>query len=127
MSPYKNIEDKREACRRYYWRHKEKEKQRKHDFYLKNRDKILRRTKEYNKQHPKERLEKVKEYQKIHKKEVSARNKSRGSGIKKEKCKICESVEHLHYHHPDYDKPHDVVVLCASCHRRLHLGEIEIG
>jgi lipopolysaccharide export LptBFGC system permease protein LptF len=35
-------------------------------------------------------------------------------------CAQCGATEHLEKHHPDYSKPLEVIVLCASCHRRLH-------
>lgn len=35
-------------------------------------------------------------------------------------CKICGSIRFLQYHHEDYRKPLEVIVLCNSCHRKLH-------
>ena len=41
--------------------------------------------------------------------------------IKKQPCEICKS-EIAYKHHPDYSKPLEVVWLCPSCHKKLHLG-----
>ena len=35
-------------------------------------------------------------------------------------CEACSSTENLHRHHPDYDKPLEIVVLCESCHMEVH-------
>ena len=36
-----------------------------------------------------------------------------------EPCAICGNMGQ-HRHHPDYDKPFDIVWLCESCHHKLH-------
>jgi hypothetical protein len=35
-------------------------------------------------------------------------------------CSECGKHAQIHAHHPDYDKPLDVIWLCGSCHNRLH-------
>ncbi len=40
--------------------------------------------------------------------------------MEKEPCAFCGRTDNIHAHHPDYDKPLDVVWLCVQCHRRLH-------
>lgn len=40
-------------------------------------------------------------------------------------CTKCFSEENLERHHPDYDKPLEVVILCRSCHREHHKKERE--
>jgi hypothetical protein len=42
----------------------------------------------------------------------------RGSMTKKP-CEVCGEVE-VHGHHPDYDRPRDVVWLCNEHHRAVH-------
>ena len=32
------------------------------------------------------------------------------------KCSYCDSIDFLERHHPDYDKPLEVITLCKSCH-----------
>ena len=40
-----------------------------------------------------------------------------------DKCLECGSTENLVRHHPDYNKPKNVVTLCTSCHIKLHIRE----
>jgi hypothetical protein len=35
-------------------------------------------------------------------------------------CIECGSVELVEKHHPDYNKPYEVVYLCRTCHMKLH-------
>lgn len=35
-------------------------------------------------------------------------------------CSSCGSPEQLHGHHPDYNKPLEVIWLCAECHYKRH-------
>ena len=36
-------------------------------------------------------------------------------------CEHCKTEKKLHAHHKDYNKPLDVMWLCASCHKKIHL------
>jgi hypothetical protein len=38
-------------------------------------------------------------------------------------CVICHKMKRLVAHHPDYDKPLDVLWICLSCHRKVHLAK----
>lgn len=35
-------------------------------------------------------------------------------------CIICESKNDIHKHHEDYEKPYDILWLCAKCHGKIH-------
>lgn len=35
-------------------------------------------------------------------------------------CQICFSKYKLHRHHEDYSRPLDVIILCNSCHKKVH-------
>jgi len=35
-------------------------------------------------------------------------------------CVLCGSTENLERHHPDYNKPFEIVTLCRRCHQRIH-------
>jgi len=39
-------------------------------------------------------------------------------------CALCGSGRSLVPHHTSYD-PEEIVILCRSCHRKLHLGSID--
>ena len=41
--------------------------------------------------------------------------------IERSPCFFCGSEKNLHAHHEDYDHPLDVVLLCSSCHGKLHI------
>ena len=40
--------------------------------------------------------------------------------LKKMKCEICGSNKTLHMHHPNYEKPKNVITLCSICHKQIH-------
>jgi hypothetical protein len=42
--------------------------------------------------------------------------------IKIEPCKICGESKKVHAHHPDYDRPFDVIWLCPTHHTEEHLS-----
>ena len=46
----------------------------------------------------------------------------KGQVIKAERCEACGSTEYMVAHHPDYDKPLEVLWVCSSCHKKLHLS-----
>jgi hypothetical protein len=43
--------------------------------------------------------------------------------VKSSTCQGCDSRRKLEAHHEDYNKPLDVIWLCRSCHRLLHLNK----
>ncbi len=43
-----------------------------------------------------------------------------GKLTRPKKCERCEEVEKLHGHHPDYNKPLEVIWLCPACHGAEH-------
>jgi hypothetical protein len=45
--------------------------------------------------------------------------------IIKEPCKLCGCVD-VEMHHPDYNKPNDVVWLCGPCHDEMHVLERKV-
>lgn len=56
-------------------------------------------------------------------KEVNARNISQKIKIPiNEKCEICKIHLAMERHHPDYNKPLEIMFLCVECHRGIHLG-----
>ena len=69
-----------------------------------------------------------KEYQKKNKKGCSARyivaNAIRsGRIIRPENCTKCGKIAKIRAHHDDYNRPLDIVWLCESCHKLLHIEE----
>lgn len=37
------------------------------------------------------------------------------------KCIICNTIEDIHRHHEDYNKPFEVIELCRKHHKQLHI------
>lgn len=70
--------------------------------------------------------ENVKRYRERNAKRYKANNKLnnalRDGKIQKLPCFIC-GVENTEGHHPDYDRPLDVVWLCAEHHKEIHLKQ----
>ncbi len=77
-----------------------------HKYYIENSDKI----KEINKNYVIRNPEKLKAW-----------IKSRG--IKKKPCIICGNRKSVR-HHEDYNKPKEVISLCLTHHKELHLGKL---
>lgn len=42
---------------------------------------------------------------------------------KADTCSKCGSSRNIQAHHEDYTKPLDIVWLCASCHKQLHMSK----
>lgn len=83
----------------------EKKRRESKQYYQKNRERILVRNKKYYEEH---------------KVETSARGKAFHHLSIKDKCVLCGTTENLERHHPDYNKPMEVVTLCRSCHLKHH-------
>lgn len=45
---------------------------------------------------------------------------SSGLVIKSDHCEICFSNSNIHGHHEDYNKPLEVLWVCAKCHKGIH-------
>lgn len=46
--------------------------------------------------------------------------------ISTQQCAGC-GQQAVEYHHPDYSRPFDVVPLCHSCHKRVHVSVLQDG
>lgn len=119
-----NRERSRELVLAYQKRNKEKVNASHREWYDKNRE----AEREKRKERPEPRRKWAKEYFK--KDDVKARHRinkmvyyalKKGKLIKPEKCMICNSNEYrIEAHHPDYEKPLEVIWLCQKCHIKIH-------
>lgn len=60
---------------------------------------------------------------KLYKKEKNARLQALRKVPITKNCEQCDSKENLQRHHPDYNKPLQVIILCAKCHYRVTINE----
>ena len=124
---------------RYQKDHPDIRKKSNRKYYLNNRDTIIQRNSLYQKQHPNNRKTTNRKYYETHKEQFKQRSKiyyaqnKRDHHVRqlassiplKNNCQQCGVANNLVRHHPDYSKPLEVVTLCHSCHRNLHLGSKE--
>lgn len=100
------------------------------EWYWKNEN-YRKKKKEYHKKWLEKNRDSQKEASKLHKKrnpeKVRARDLLRkavyyGKIEKPSFCQKCKKIKNrIEGHHEDYSKPYDVVWLCVSCHRKLHI------
>jgi predicted HNH restriction endonuclease len=105
--------------RALYYSNHESELERLRRYKRSNPDKIREDSQKYRIEHQEEVRDYNTEYQRKHPEVRIARNKARilPQGIV---CQICGTMKDLQKHHPDYSKPLEVVILCRSCHEKLH-------
>ena len=134
------------AAKEYKKKHKKRLDAQKKIHYELNKEKICEKSREYAKNITEEQKRKRSEYYKkwtltdgaieyrkkmseiFSQKYIKQRKASRcvtnavrdGRLIKSDRCTLCLSIENIEGHHPDYDKPLEVVWLCRKCHRNYH-------
>lgn len=66
--------------------------------------------------------ESIYKYQERYNKDNPQRRKAwtKASSLPKRPCEVCQSNLNIHKHHPDPNKPYDVVYLCAYHHKLEH-------
>lgn len=109
-------EEPREQSRLRKRRYNAKHKDDRHDFYLQNREKILAQHKHYRETHREERRVYYSRYFEEHRKEHHAQSLAWRKIPLDDSCSLCGATENLQRHHPDYDKPLEVITVCAYCH-----------
>lgn len=58
------------------------------------------------------------EAKKVYQREYMRRRRSNeGKAV----CEACGSRDYICAHHPDYNKPLEVIYVCSACHKKLHL------
>ena len=97
-------------------------------YYYKNREKRIEYAREYNKNNKEikraydKKRRKLKNYNKIKSIQHYSKRVHFPKLLKKyNRCQICESKEKLEIHHIRYTKKiSDCLLLCQSCHKKLH-------
>ena len=73
--------------------------------YERNKKKAVKRHKEWRKEDPRR---------------MRAHNAVKRHLVNPGICQRCQATGNIHGHHPDYDKPLDVIWLCPKCHKKEH-------
>ena len=120
-----------EVAREYKKRHKTRLDAQKKVHYILNRNEICEKAKKYNQCLTDDQRKKKHEYYLNWSKTEGAKKYQKASKtvlravkndilIKPNKCTLCFKEEKIEAHHPNYDKPLEVVWLCRSCHGKVH-------
>ena len=88
-------------------------------YYLKNRRALIDKQVDWQAAHPKS-----KEWLTANREKLEARSLAliakRCGDIDASRCSKCGSERDIQMHHPDYDKPLEIIPLCGPCHREIH-------
>ena len=111
---WKNINQRREYYRKWRTTHRDELRKYQRKYYQKHHPECQSYFKNYKEKYPeRKRAIAIVSY---------AIKKGR---LKKSCCIICANKK-SEAHHQDYNKPLEVIWLCKSCHKKLHLGQIII-
>lgn len=119
----KNNRDKvRASHKRYRERHALLWKELNYKYYKKNKKRIL----DVHKVWVEKNREKIIAYrldpERMKKERVRRKTRHKISLVGKS-CEVCGSITRLNRHHPKYEEPNNVIILCAKCHVELHKKE----
>lgn len=127
----------KEANRKRYYANPEKERVRRKLYYSKNKKKI-REKRRWNREKEnakrRERMSEISAKIHAHSKEMwywfihaKVSRLIKKLWIRPKECPICWYIsDKIIAHHPDYNKPYEVVFCCNSCHKLIHLWELEL-
>ena len=122
--PYADAEKQTQFWKDNYQKNKEKKKAMARERYKERREEILAQKRERSK--TEEFIQKRRKWQrKAYHTNPKFRQRHDASAradyyIKAKECELCGTKEKLQRHHPNYEKPLDVVVLCQPCHMKIH-------
>lgn len=121
---YKDVEKRREACRRYYAKHKEQERERKRKYREEHPDKVAESHKKYRESGKKAAYNsRPEEHYKRTARHILENEVSSGRMVRPTVCSRCGCECVPQAHHTDYTEPLNVVWLCDTCHRKEHYDE----
>jgi RNase P subunit RPR2 len=112
----------------YFQQNKEKVRLNKRAYYWANTEKVKAWGRGYREQHPEAGKAWKTKYHAANPEKIQAQNIihhaiKNGTMIKPTQCERCHEPKTkalLHGHHQDYQKPRDVLWLCAKCHWAIH-------
>ena len=130
-------------AREYYKSHRDKILKEHKWWRENNREKFLNRCIEYRKEHKEHHKEYMRDYMNKNKDMVYEWRRKRKAKmwytkihmdtwktvtklwIRPDVCTICGEKNKIYAHHPDYNKPNEVVFCCQHCHWLIHSGRLE--
>lgn len=120
-------EKNRERTKQYYIDNKDRINEVNREWKSNNSDRIRESRREYDKEYRSRPNVKKADYHRRQKpenqKKIDARYKLRNAvrygKIERKPCEVCGEIN-SHGHHEDYDKPYDVIWLCAKHHAEVH-------
>ena len=132
----KHKEYMKEYNKEYYKEHKDYYKEYHKEYSKEHKDEIKELARKYRTEHKDEIKEHNKKYKRIyqteHKDEIKEHNKKylgahnilnnailKGEIIRGP-CSVCGSTKRIHGHHEDYNKPLEVIWVCAIHHKEIH-------
>ena len=105
-----NRERRNEQARKYRARHREEINERARRYRAEHPERTGANNRRWEAKHPERRRAHILMNQAI----------KRGDLLRPEACELCGANKRLSAHHGDYDKPLDVLFLCALCHGAVH-------
>jgi hypothetical protein len=96
-------------ARQYQSKNKEKIRKQHREYYLKNKKRKYEQSRRWVLDNPQKTLAHRQTYNAIQK-----------GFLVKQSCEICGSTLNIEAHHPDYNKPLNIIWLCRDCHKLLH-------
>jgi hypothetical protein len=117
-----NSEEIKKKNREYYYANREEKKQKQREYN--NREEIKKQHKIYRELNREKIREFDRQYRKNPKKIIRTQAKRLADklNIRLKECSACGSTNNLERHHPDYTRPHKIVILCRDCHREWHIN-----
>jgi hypothetical protein len=93
-----------------------------HKYSVENRQQIIERIRERRKNNPgyAKNWKSIGKYNAAH---IMAQRKIKNLT----ECSLCHSKNSLVRHHPDYTQPTNIVILCKSCHGKVHSKKIPVN
>ena len=111
----------------HYSKHKKEYKVKHRDYYVQNKDSVKHKVKKYQQSVSGKKVLKkcVLKYRKANQNKLNARcqlNRAVVNGVvsRPDICEVCKQRKKIEAHHPDYNKPLEVVWVCRSCHNELY-------
>ncbi|MEK6860369.1 MAG: hypothetical protein AABY07_00220 [Nanoarchaeota archaeon] len=110
---------KKRSDKKYYLKNSEKLKLKSEEWYNKNKERAIKKSKEWVENNRKKRNQIGRDYDKRNPEKTRAHGLVYYHKMRGKKCEECGSLEHLEFHHTDYEN-NKGLTLCRDCHYKVH-------